>query len=97
MSTTQNTPGTGAFEGLIWNGHQWVGNAQDPVTGALVATSDSNILRGIGFAVLAVLFAVGIEASLAIFGRTEGALPALVCAFVAAVLGILAFVKIISR
>lgn len=97
MSTTENTPGTGAFEGLIWNGHQWVGNAQDPVTGALVASSDDNVLRGIGFAVLAVLFGVGVEASLAIFGRDAGALPALACAFVAAVLGMLAFVKIISR
>jgi hypothetical protein len=97
----EGTQGTGQYAGLTWNGRQWVDvNGQHVTMTAGTAqpvTAEVAVLKGIGFGIIAVLFAIGVQAAILLLGTNAGALPALACAGCAGVFGLISLIKISSR
>lgn len=97
----EGTAGTGQYEGLVWDGKHWVGSDGQQVTVAggvaQPITAEAAILKGIGFGIIAVLFAIGIQSSILLLGSNTGALPAFFCAGCAAVFGVISLMKVSRR
>jgi hypothetical protein len=102
--TSKGTPGEGPFEGLTWDGRQWVGEpteaamalrAQQPrIKGRpTVEQVIADRLSGVIYAVLAVLAAVVAGSAVILFGTSVGGLVALACLAAAGILGIIALIK----